>query len=176
MTGNSLPRPGSTMFQVMRGDETQREKTISRFKFWNKWFVVPLYRANIAPLFGLGFIFVLLYHRGRKSGKQYFTPVEYRKFNGKYYVFASRGKMTDWYRNIVASPDDVIIKIGFRKHRPNINAELSVEERMDLLKYYVENYPKAAKYLMGWNSKTDTADITTLEPLATFIRIIEFDI
>jgi len=48
--------------------------------------------------------FVVLTHRGRKSGRTYRTPVNYAEIDGDVYVTAGFGKMTDWYRNIMANP------------------------------------------------------------------------
>jgi hypothetical protein len=52
---------------------------------------------------GLG-RFVVLVHRGRKSGRVYHTPVNYAEINGDVYVTAGFGKTADWYRNVMANP------------------------------------------------------------------------
>ena len=133
MSTDILPRQGSVMYDFIHGTDNDRDKRRKQFKFWNKWFVVPLYRINILPLFAVGRIFVLLYHVGRKSGKQYRTPVEYRKKDGKVLVFASRGEKTDWYRNIMANPEQTRIKIGFRSYQPTISFP-DFDERLEIMR------------------------------------------
>ena len=48
--------------------------------------------------------FVVLVHRGRKSGRLYRTPVNYAEIDGDVYVAAGFGKTADWYRNLMAAP------------------------------------------------------------------------
>lgn len=57
---------------------------------------------NIAPAIS-GRIMVIK-HRGRKSGKEYLTPVNYAKVDGEVYCTAGFGSTCDWYRNLLANP------------------------------------------------------------------------
>ena len=57
---------------------------------------------NILPAVG-GRIMVIK-HRGRKSGKEYLTPVNYALVNGEIYCTAGFGSVSDWYRNMLAYP------------------------------------------------------------------------
>ena len=43
---------------------------------------------------------MVIQHRGRKSGKEYLTPVNYADDHGEIYCTAGFGPKTDWYRNI----------------------------------------------------------------------------
>jgi deazaflavin-dependent oxidoreductase (nitroreductase family) len=52
---------------------------------------------------GVGRIMVIK-HRGRKSGKEYLTPVNYATVDGEIYCMVGFGSGSDWYRNILASP------------------------------------------------------------------------
>lgn len=52
---------------------------------------------------GIGCIMVLT-HRGRKSGLQRRTPVNYALADGDIYCVAAFGQKTDWFRNIQADP------------------------------------------------------------------------
>ena len=113
-----LPRSGTIMYDVMKNTEERQSKALKRFRIMNKLFIIPLYRLNILPLLFMGRIFLLLYVIGRKSGKTRITPLEYRKRDGKVLIFSSRGNYSDWYKNIVANPDKVKIKVGFRKYEP----------------------------------------------------------
>jgi deazaflavin-dependent oxidoreductase (nitroreductase family) len=57
---------------------------------------------NIWPA-GIGRIMVIKHH-GRKSGKEYFTPVNYATVDGEIYCMVGFGAGSDWYRNILVSP------------------------------------------------------------------------
>ena len=52
---------------------------------------------------GFGRIMVIK-HRGRKSGKEYLTPVNYAIVDGEIYCTAGFGSISDWYRNILVYP------------------------------------------------------------------------
>lgn len=52
---------------------------------------------------GFGRIMVIK-HRGRKSGKEYLTPVNYAIVDGAIYCTAGFGVISDWYRNILVDP------------------------------------------------------------------------
>ena len=57
---------------------------------------------NVWPA-GFGRIMVIK-HRGRRSGKQHLTPVNYAIVDGDIYCTAGFGSISDWYRNILATP------------------------------------------------------------------------
>lgn len=52
---------------------------------------------------GFGRIMVIK-HRGRKSGKEYLTPVNYAIVDGEIYCTAGFGSISDWYRNMLVYP------------------------------------------------------------------------
>jgi deazaflavin-dependent oxidoreductase (nitroreductase family) len=47
---------------------------------------------------------MVIKHRGRKSGKEYLTPVNYAIVDGEIYCTAGFGSISDWYRNILVYP------------------------------------------------------------------------
>jgi deazaflavin-dependent oxidoreductase (nitroreductase family) len=49
--------------------------------------------------------FLVIKHRGRKSGKEYLTPVNYAVVNGEVYCTAGFGSISDWYRNMRVYPN-----------------------------------------------------------------------
>lgn len=57
---------------------------------------------NLWPA-GFGRIMIIK-HRGRKSGREYLTPVNYAVVEGDIYCTAGFGSISDWYRNILAYP------------------------------------------------------------------------
>jgi deazaflavin-dependent oxidoreductase (nitroreductase family) len=52
---------------------------------------------------GLG-RYMVIKHRGRKSGKEYLTPVNYAVVDGELYATAGFGSISDWYRNLLVHP------------------------------------------------------------------------
>ncbi len=57
---------------------------------------------NIWPA-GFGRIMVIK-HRGRRSGREYLTPVNYALVEGEIYCTAGFGSISDWYRNMLVYP------------------------------------------------------------------------
>lgn len=77
------------------------------FKYFNL-FMVFMWKLGLEKLLnvwpkGLG-QYIVITHYGRKSGKKYFTPVNYCKIDGEIYCSAGFGVQSDWYRNIVHNP------------------------------------------------------------------------
>jgi len=48
---------------------------------------------------------MIIKHRGRKSGKEYLTPVNYTPVNSEIYCTAGFGSDSDWYRNMQVNPN-----------------------------------------------------------------------
>ena len=170
-----LPRKGSIMFDFMSTQPQQKKKTVKKFKILNNYFVVPLYRINILPLFFVGKVIVLLYTIGRKSGKRRITPVEFREYNGKILLFSSRGKKGDWFRNIINNPNEFKIKKGFRTYKPEIKVT-DQHEKIEIMLWYTKTYPKAAKGLFGYQKNIDVIDEHSVKKIADFLEILQLTI
>jgi deazaflavin-dependent oxidoreductase (nitroreductase family) len=89
---------------------------IIRRIFWylNKYFMAPMFRLGLGsllvnPLFGY---IMVLKTIGRKSGKTYFTPVNYAIHEGNVYCISGGRRTSDWFRNILAHPEIEIILPG----------------------------------------------------------------
>jgi deazaflavin-dependent oxidoreductase (nitroreductase family) len=128
---------------------------MSRFSFTTaptglfKWLLhAPsyLYRAHLG--FVMGHRFLMMEHRGRKSGTVYRTVVEvagrYRD-RGEWIVTAGLGPTSDWYRNLEAG-GLVAVWIGSRRHRADMRF-LEAEEASTVMKVYEDKHPKTAKRL-----------------------------
>jgi len=71
---------------------------------------------NIWPA-GIGRIMVIK-HRGRKSGREYLTPVNYAIVDNAIYCTAGFVSSSDWYRNMLANPNiELWLPEGWRKAR-----------------------------------------------------------
>lgn len=86
----------------------------SFFRLLNRFFMVPVFRLGLGPIFGnpfSGYIMVLK-TLGRKSGKTRFSPVNYAIHNGSVYCLAGFGRVSDWYRNLQFAPQIELIMPG----------------------------------------------------------------
>ena len=123
-------------------------------------------------LIGFGRIFVLLSTRGRKTGKKRFTPLEYHRIDGVIHVFSSRGEKADWYRNMLARPDDVEVLVGFRRRQAKVEVINNFAQFKDLMRWYVTKHPRLAKSFLGWNAKKDDPEKADFSKIAKLLRIV----
>ena len=92
---------------------------MSEFNDWNQR-VVAEFRANEGRVGGSfeGAPMILVHHVGRKSGKEYITPLVYLPGEGdddSIYIFASKGGAPthpDWYGNLISAGQATIEVLG----------------------------------------------------------------
>ena len=169
---HDLPRPGSILYNMIHDTVNQQRKTVKKFKFINNFFVNPLYRIDLLPLLGFGKIFLLLFTIWRNSGKRCIAPLEYHRINGVVHIFSGLGEKSDWFKNLRKNPDKVLVKLGFRSFKPKIEIIHDSKETLEVIRWYVKTHPTLARYLFGWNNKTDDPKSGILEPLVDLIPII----
>ncbi len=115
---------------------------------WRWLFKAPiwLYRLRLGWL--LGRRFLLLEHRGRKSGRLYRTVLEvigHEPTSETYYVIAGFGKRSDWLLNVQAHPQ-VTITVG-TQHIPARARVLAPQEGARVLGEFARRYPKEVEML-----------------------------
>lgn len=134
---------------------------------------IILYRARLGWL--LGNRFLMLTHTGRVSGlpRQVVLEVVRHDQEADTIVVASAwGEQSDWYRNLVQTPE-ASITVG-RRRLDVIAERLSSEDAADELADYARRYPAAARFLarlMGYpieNVKTDFPALSRQVPLIAF--------
>jgi len=81
-------------------------KRLRRFFHAMNHFMVFMWKIGMGRMMncwpaGFGRIMVIR-HIGRKSGKEYLTPVNYAPIGNDIYCMAGFGPGTDWYRNIMS--------------------------------------------------------------------------
>lgn len=135
---------------------------------------ILLYRLRLGWL--LGKRFLLLEHRGRKSGILRRVVVEVVDRNperNSFIVAAAWGTKSDWYRNILAEPK-VTIRAGFQKI-PATARTLPAEEAARHLSVYARQHPVAFRYLGSLliGSTTRAAD-EIMKAFAASIPLVEF--
>ena len=169
-----LPRVGSALYNLNHPDENLRMKTLKKYKRINKYLILPLYRLRILPLFGFGRIFLILTAKGRISGKIRRTPLEYHWIDDVITIFSARGEDSDWLKNLRANPNDVMVKHGFHSFQPRIEFITAHEDKLNIMRWYVIEHKRSAKFLFGWKSKIDdpaTTDFTKMVDSLVMVRL-----
>jgi deazaflavin-dependent oxidoreductase (nitroreductase family) len=107
---------------------------------------ILLYKLRLGWL--LDSRFLLLSHRGRKTGKARFAVLEVvarDRANGTYFVAAPWEKKADWFSNVSANPE---VQITVASKRMAATAEiLSAEESQRILAAYGQRHRLAASAL-----------------------------
>jgi deazaflavin-dependent oxidoreductase (nitroreductase family) len=113
----------------------------------------------------VGWLILLLRHTGRKSGKQYATPLQYEKINGAYYIGAARGAKADWFRNIQANPQ-VQVSVGRRNFKALAEPVTDPEKVADFLAYRLKHHPLMIGLMMKMHKLPMKPSRQQLEELA----------
>ncbi|HVA80991.1 MAG TPA: nitroreductase family deazaflavin-dependent oxidoreductase [Candidatus Binataceae bacterium] len=79
----------------------------------------------------------LLITKGRKTGREYATPVNLLEMNGRRYLVASRGE-TGWVRNARAA-GAVTLKKGAKNWTYKVR-ELPIDERPPVIKEFLDRF------------------------------------
>ncbi len=132
---------------------------------------ILLYRIGLGGL--LGKRFLLLNHKGRKTGAPRQAVIEIVKFDSekqRYYSVSGFGPGSDWYQNLLAQPD-VAIQVGSQKL--NVHAvQVPVLQAQDVLIDYNRRYPGALKELsriLGYQIDESEADVRFLASIVPMI-------
>jgi len=118
---------------------------------WNTKTIAE-FRANEGRVGGVfeGAPITLVHHRGRKSGREYVSPMMYLADDvdtATIYVFASKaGDPThpDWYYNL-KSAGLAWVEVGTDTYQVRVS-ELAGEEREDVYEKQARRYPGFAQY------------------------------
>jgi deazaflavin-dependent oxidoreductase (nitroreductase family) len=134
---------------------------------WLRWMLrAPsyVYRARLGIVFG--YRFVMIEHRGRKTGKRHFTVVEVARHLAREWVCTSgTGPGADWYRNLQAGGLEAVW-VGSRRHRASVRF-LEETEAADVMGAYQRAHPKtAAKLYSMMGVSYDGTDEGRVEMLA----------
>lgn len=103
-----------------------------------------LYRARLGFVFG--YRFVMVEHRGRVSGRRYFTVIEVAgHFPDEWVCTSGTGPTADWYRNLKAGGLEAVW-IGSKRHRAVVRF-LTDAEAAEVMATYERAHPKTAAKL-----------------------------
>lgn len=147
LTGEQLAKRQEAMAkpQVVTIIKYMAKAQVKVFRLTNgrigsKWRVGAGFRKPVPTL--------LLDHVGRKSGRQFTTPLLYLRDGENLVVVASQGglpKNPQWYYNLVATPETTV-HIAKERARPVRAHEADVSERADLWPRLVELYADFETY------------------------------
>lgn len=79
---------------------------------------------------------MVIKHRGRRSGKEYQTPVNYARVNGDVYCLAGFGSNCDWYRNLLANPE-VELRLLDGSHKARAEDASDSPDRLSLMRQVI---------------------------------------
>lgn len=136
---------------------------------------IALYRARLG--FVMGSRFLLLHHRGKKTGlprRTVLEVVQHDPHSGIYYVAVGFGPKSHWYQNLLAQPE-VRIEVGLRSLDVRAR-ELTQHEAADLMADYARRHPVAARKLaqfMGFAADGTEADYRELPALGLRFMALE---
>ena len=115
-----------------------------------RWFnpkMVLLWRLGLGRLGGAwpkGFGRILVIeHRGRTSGTMYRTPVNYATIGSDLYCVAAMGAKTDWYRNVLATPQ-LHVWLPDNRNAANVEDASDDPDRLTLVRQVLINSGFAA--------------------------------
>ena len=110
------------------------------FYFLNRYFMVPMFRLGFGPFMGTpfgGYIMVLKVI-GRKTGKIRYAPVNYAIEDGNVYCLAGFGRVSDWYRNLIANPNIEVMLPG-EAIRGIAEQVTDLDERLKIIRRILRN-------------------------------------
>lgn len=121
----------------------------------------PLYSAGLGWIFGHAFL--LLVHRGRKSGRTYETALKVLTYDAQTreaIIFSAWGERADWIRNIRTTPA-LEVRIGRERFVP-VQRFLSEDEAFKVVVAYRRRHPLRLRLLslpLGWGDLDSDAAV-----------------
>jgi deazaflavin-dependent oxidoreductase (nitroreductase family) len=140
---------------------------------WGYHAPIALYRLRLGWL--LGHRFLMLTHRGRKSGAIHRTVLEvidYHAATQESVVLSAYGPKADWYQNILASPP---VEMQTARHRyiPQYRL-LDVDERFAALQITQRRYRRAFRAVMRLFGYDYDGTEASLRALAQSVLVVRF--
>jgi deazaflavin-dependent oxidoreductase (nitroreductase family) len=168
----SFPLPGTRLHDLLNKPEFRKEFH-TRLKSANR-LVVFLYQVGLLPLLGFGKSIMLLTTKGRTSQKRRDFPVGYYLIDGTVHLFSGWGKQANWYKNLVAYPDEVYVRIAFRRFHARPEVVEDAQELRSILDRFVRQQPGAAHSLLGWDPARDDPATADFSPMIERVLTVGF--
>ena len=172
VTLKSFPTPDTHLARIL-SDAQYRQAFHAQLRRYNP-LVVAFYKIGLLPLFGFGRTVMLLTTRGRKSGKLRSTPIGYFRIGSVVTLFSAWGKDSSWYKNMLASPEDVWIQIGLRRWPVHAQVIAAPGEIQQVLAQFIMESPAGARYVLGWDTEHDRMVSADFSPMIDRVLMIQF--
>lgn len=134
---------------------------------------VYVYRLRLGWLLGLRFLMVS--HRGRKTGKIRHTVLEVIRYDAaskESIAVSAYGESSSWYRNLQASPA-LEIRTGFDTYVP-AQRFLKADQVYDELIDYLRRHPKAIRAITRLLGMRYDGSESQKQALAAHLRMVAF--
>jgi deazaflavin-dependent oxidoreductase (nitroreductase family) len=168
----AFPTPETNLYKLI-ADPEYRKTFHARVKSGNRM-MAPLYKMRILPLFGLGKQIMLLTTRGRVSKALRDTPIGYFRIDGIIHVFSGWGKAANWYKNMMACPEEVFLQVGFQRFRARPEVVEVPQEVEQANRKLVMQDPGGAHSLMGWDPKIDRLEKADFSMMVEKVLVVRF--
>lgn len=134
---------------------------------------VLLYRLRLGRL--LGRRFILVRHRGRKTGKLRHTVLEVVRVDSErreIMVVSAWGERAEWFRNLMHQPA-IEVQTGRDRFQP-LQRFLGFDERVIELDRYAREHPAAARTIGRWLGVPFDGSAEATAALARAVRMVAF--
>jgi deazaflavin-dependent oxidoreductase (nitroreductase family) len=168
----AFPVKGTALYDLITNSNF-KSSFHARLKSFNP-FMVALYRLGVLPLFGLGKRMMLITTRGRKSGQLRHFPVGYARIDNVIHVFSGWGRGANWYKNLLAHPEEVSVQVGFRRFPARAKVLDDPRDIQRTLERFVRQAPSQARDLMGWDPERDRIATADFSPMIERVLTIQF--
>ena len=103
---------------------------------------------------------LVIYFKGRKSGKQYSTPVRYHTYEGRHRSFSSDN--ANWWKNFREGADVELHLQGRTYPYHAVLLDVDTERKRELFQAYLSDFPGDAAYheLKIKNGKFDETELS----------------
>ncbi len=170
-TLRAFPARDTRLFELINNPEFKKNFH-ERLKAGNR-FMAFFYKIRLLPLFGMGKQIMLLTTKGRSSQKRRDFPIGYYLIDGTVHIISGWGKAANWYKNIVAYPQEVFLQVGFRRFHAIPEVVEGAEELQKTYERFIICCPEGAQQLIGWDpqrDRLDTADFTMMIEKVLVVR------
>jgi deazaflavin-dependent oxidoreductase (nitroreductase family) len=127
--------------------------TRRRMARFNRAFANHIFGPALTALPGFG----MVYHRGRKSGREYRTPVKLFRRGRNYVITLPYGRDSDWVKNVLAAGGCELRTSGRRIRM--VGPTLFVDDGRVAI-------PAFLRRVLSWLDCTDFLALTPAEPAA----------
>jgi deazaflavin-dependent oxidoreductase (nitroreductase family) len=167
-----FPLRTTNLYKIL-SDPGYRQSFNARLRQSNR-FIAQLYKVGVLPLLGMSKQIMVLTTRGRKSNEMRDTPIGYFRLDGVIHVFSGWGKRANWYKNMLACPDDVYIRAGLHRFQARPEVLDDARQKKLALQKLAEQDPHGAKVLMGWDPEIDCLETADFSRMVEEVVIVRF--